>query len=316
MPDNFIFSLSMTTPIFLVMGIGYILKITRMVNDDFVKAANRVIYNVALPIKLCYDVAKTPLHDYYDAKFIGFIVLGIILSVVAAWLLGVVFIKNKSQLGAFIQGSFRGNFIYIGLSLMESITGSIGLKAPLAVVFIIPLYNILAVIILTFANGNRKSEFSMKSALTNISKNPLIIGVLLGIILSQMSMELPVIAARTMTYFKEVATPLALLTIGASFNFKKSCESMLTSLLASGFKLVLFPLAAVGLAIALGFNHEDVLLIYIVFGVPTAITSYIMTAAMNGDQDLASNIVIITTLLSVVTMTIFIFAFKTTGIIG
>ncbi len=317
MLDNFLFSVSIAMPIFLVMCIGYILKRKGFIDDNFIKTSSKVIFNIALPIKIFHDVLTTSLHQHLDVQFIAFIIIGTILSVIAAWGLGLIVTnKEKSQLGAFIQGCFRGNFLYVGLSLMENITGSIGLKAPLAIIFYVPLYNILAVIILTLTNVNKSEKINIKNILMSIVKNPLIIATLLGVAVSYIDINLPVVAFRTMGYFREVVTPLALLTIGASFGINKSSKSGVVSLVASLYKLIILPLAAVLIAVVLKFSNEDILLIYVFFGVPTSTVSYVMAAAMNGDKDLAANIIMTTTLLSVLTMTLFIFACKTIGIVS
>ncbi len=315
MLDNLIFSISTTLPIFSVMIIGYILKRKSIIDDNFIKKANMIVFNFALPIKLFNDVYKSNINEYFDLKFIIFTVSGVTFTVLLAWLLGTYLLKDKFQLGAFIHGSFRGNFVYIGLSLMENITGSIGLKTPLVIAFIIPLYNILAVIILSITNIYEKEKINIKDILIKIIKNPLIIAIVLGIILSQIDLLIPVVVVRTMGYFEAMATPLALIGIGGSFSFVKSTEAFKTSLLASALKLIVFPLLMVGIAFAIGFNNEDIVLTYVLFGVPAATVSYVMTAAMNGDKDLSSNIILTTTVLSNITMTLFVFAFKTLGII-
>jgi len=315
MLENFIFSISSALPIFLVMCVGYMLKCRKVIDEDFIKRANTLVFNVALPIKLFNEVFKTSFNDYFDLKFIIFIISCTLLSAIGTWLIGLLLIKDKSQLGAFIHGAFRGNFLYIGLSLMENITGSIGLKAPLVIAFVIPLYNILAVIILTYTNIDKNSNISAGRVLRNIASNPLIVAIVLGAIASQFGIKIPTFAIRTMSYFEALATPLALITIGASFSLGKATANLGASLLASLLKLVVIPLSTVSLAIFLGFNNEDVLLIYLLFGVPTATVSYIMTAAMNGDRDLSANIIMTTTILSNFTMTLFIFGFRTFGII-
>ena len=315
MLENFIFSVSSAVPIFMVMIIGYFLKKGRVVDEAFVKMANTLVFNVALPIKLFSDVFKTSLNQSLDIRFIIFILSGTVLSVVLVWVLVQGFIKDKAKLGAFIHGSYRGNFLYIGLSLMENVTGSIGFKAPLAIAFIIPTYNILAVIILTLTGTHKDLSTNLWGVIKKIMKNPLIIAVFLGILASRIGLSLPLVATRTMGYFEVLATPLALITIGASFSFEKLTANLKISLMASLFKLVIIPATAVAMALMIGFSNEDILLIYIIFGVPTATVSYIMTVAMHGDRDLSSNIIMTTTILSNFTMTLFIFLFKTMGII-
>lgn len=315
MANDFIFSLSIAMPIFLVMCIGYFLKNKNFLNDDFIVTANKLVFNIALPLKIFYDVLQTSLYEHIDIKFISFIVIGTILSVIIAWLVGLFSVTNKSQLGAFIQGSFRGNFIYVGLSIMENITGSIGLKAPLAIIFYLPLYNILAVLVLSLTNQSSSEKVDIKGILLNIVKNPLIIATLLGVTVSYIGVPMPNVALRTMGYFRELVTPLALLSIGASFKLQKSSQSLFPALIASSLKLIILPFIFVILAMAFNFDNQDILLFYIFFGVPTSTVSYVMTEAMGGDGDLASNIIMVTTLCSIITMTLFIFVFKRVGII-
>ncbi len=315
MYENFMFSLASALPIFLVMFMGYIIKRKNLVDEHFVSQANMLVFNVALPIKLFSDVSKTSFQDSFDWGFILFIITGTILSVVFAAFIAKFTVKDFSQKGAFIQGAFRGNFLYVGYSLMENVMGSVGTKAPIAIAFIVPIYNILAVMILSYYGKDEDSKVSMKAVTIKIIKNPLIISIAVGFLFSSMGLTLPVVMERTFSYFSVLVTPLALLTIGASFKFYKIRESFKISLLASMLKLVVLPLIAVYTALQLGFHSEELLVIYILFGVPTAAASYIMTVVMKGDHDLASGIIMLTTLLSNVTMTLFIFGFKTLGII-
>ena len=315
MIDNFVFSLGAALPIFMVMCVGYLLKKKGLLDDHFIQKANQIIFHVALPVKLFDDVYGTALDAFFDPGFIVFIAAGIVLSVLAAWGAGVLLLKDPRQHGAFIQGAFRGNFLYVGYSIMENLTGRIGVKAPLAVAVSIPLYNVLAILVLSFTKNSAQSKPDLKSALGSILKNPLIWAIFLGVAATLLEIKLPLLALKTMNYFKVIATPLALLTIGASFQLSRAASSFWPALLASGLKLVVFPLAAVVLAALMGFSHEDLLVIYVLFGVPTATVSFIMTSALKGDQDLAANIIMMTTLLSVITMTLFVFSFKTIGIL-
>lgn len=316
---NFIFSVEIALPIFLIMCAGYILKRNGMLNENFIQVSNTLIFRVALPIKLFSDMLNKSFNQLFDLKFIAFTMIGTLLCAGVAWLLGVLVLKEKHQLGAFIQGSYRGNFVYVGLTLMINMTGSMGLKYPLILAFVVPLYNVLAVIALTFTNKNKMVDFNivklLKETSLNIIKNPLIIAIVIGILASEVGLHLPLVFSRTASYFGDIATPLALLTIGATFRFKTITKQILPSLYSSALKLFLAPLAAVLLAKTMGFSNPDVLLIYVTFGVPTAATSYIMTAALDGDSELASNIIMTTTLLSIVSMTLFVFAFKTMGMI-
>lgn len=313
--DHFMFSVSSALPIFLVMFTGYLLKRRKIIEEGFVSQANKMVFHVALPIKLFSDVATTSFEGALDFKFLSFIIGGTMLSVLICIFVASFVVKNPKQKGAFIQGSFRGNFLYVGYSLLENVMGSVGVKAPLAIAFIVPLYNVLGVMVLSYYGPKGKQKVDLLSIGKTILKNPLILSIGLGFIFSNLGFILPDLANRTFTYFGVLVTPLALLTIGASFQFHKIWESFGVSLMAALLKLVVLPLFAVVLAAQWGFGTEEIMVIYIVFGVPTAAVSYIMTIVMEGDEDLASGIIMLTTLLSNVTMTGFIFAFKTLGIL-
>ncbi|SMP61957.1 AEC family transporter [Anoxynatronum buryatiense] len=318
MLDNLIFSINTALPIFLVMLMGWGLKRKQILNDTFIQTANTLVFYVALPIKLFQDVAGTTFTEAFDTGLVLFLVLATIISIPCIWLIGRFIIREPQKLGAFVHGGFRGNFLYIGFSLLENITGSIGPKAPIAIAFIIPLYNALAVMILALANagqdkGNRRHQ--VRHLVAGILRNPLIIAIGAGFVASALSLPLPLVATRTMNYFNALTSPLALIAIGASFQMGAALKNLQPALVASGVKLVLLPLVTVSLAVMLGYTGSDVILVYILFGVPTATTSYIMTAAMGGDKELASSIIMMTTALSVLTMTAFVFAFRSFGII-
>jgi len=177
MYENFIFSLGSALPIFLVMFMGYIIKRRNIVDESFISQANTMVFNLALPIKLFSDVSKTSFQESFDWGFILFILIGTVLSVLIAAVFAKFSVKDPAQKAAFIQGSFRGNFLYVGYSLMENVMGSVGTKAPIAIAFIVPLYNILAVMIFSYYGAEEKSEVNLKSVGLKIIKNPLIIAI-------------------------------------------------------------------------------------------------------------------------------------------
>lgn len=315
MVDNLMFSIGIAAPIFLVMLAGYMLKKRNWIDHDFVKSANRLIFYIALPIKLFNDVRAVDLSEILDFGFYVFIMSGVVLSVVFAWIISYFIINNQSQRGAFIQGSFRGNFLYVGFSLIENITGSLGAKEPMMLAVTMPLYNILAVIIFSFNNPNREVKVNLKDSLMELAKNPMIIGIFAGFLAAIADIQIPSTILRTAGYLEALATPLALLSIGASVDVGVIFNNLAPALKATALKLVLIPLLAVMAAWQMGFESADIILIYILFGVPTATVSYIIAVGMEGDGELASSIIMATTLLSVITMTAFVFIFRTIGMI-
>jgi len=315
MLDNFIFSLSVALPIFLVMLSGFILKKKNIIKQEFIKAANFIVFYIALPLKLFNSVSHSSIADNFDPKFIAFAIIGTTVSVILIYIYSKFIVKEESKVGAFIHGTFRGNFVYVGFSLLENVTGAIGPLASLVVAFVVPIYNVLAVLVLVLTNPKNKAKNQFKNALKNIITNPFIISIALGLIASLINFRFPPLLQNTANYFDVLATPLALLTIGATFRVDKLFVDIKPAVAATIFKLIINPGLAVLAAFAFGFGNSEIFLIYILFGVPTSISSAIITATMGGDENLAASIVMMTTLGSVISLTLFVFVFRAMGIV-
>lgn len=315
MANDLIFSINSAAPIFIVLMAGYLLKTKGFIDDRFIKQTNRLIFYIALPIKLFMDVGQTSFQESFDLRFIIFIVAGTLLTIPLCALVAWLTVKDRRKKGAFVQGAFRGNFLYVGYSLLENVMGKVGSIAPIAFAFIVPTYNVLGILVLAYYGESEDAKVDVKSMVNNIISNPLILSILAGVIFSGTGLVLPVLAQRSFSYFGAIVTPLALLMIGASFRPEMVKENFGLSLLASVLKLGVLPLLAVLSAYGLGFRGETLIVIYVIFGVPTAAVSYIIASIMGQDKDLATSIIMLTTLLSIVSITLFIFAFKTLGML-
>jgi predicted permease len=248
-------------------------------------------------------------------KFISFAIIGTTISVIMIYFYSKFVVKEETKVGAFIHGTFRGNFVYVGFSLLENVTGAVGPLASLVVAFVVPIYNVLAVLVLVLSNPDHKAKNQFKNALKNILTNPFIIAIAFGIIASLIDFRFPPLLQNTANYFDALATPLALLTIGATFKVDKLFVDIKTAVAATIFKLIINPAAAVMAASAFGLGSKEIFLIFILFGVPTSISSAIITSAMGGDENLAASIVMMTTLGSVFSLTLFVYIFRAVGIV-
>jgi predicted permease len=314
MLENLIFSINAVLPMFAVIFAGWFFKKKKIINENFVSISNKLVFQVVLPIKLFLDVYNSDFSEAFDIKFISFAVVCSILSFFVIWKLSDLLINNKSQIGAFVQGSFRGNYALMGVALIDNVLGKSASKAVLIVAFVIPIYNVLSVIVLTM-RSKTPNLAGIKKALVNIFKNPLIVGILLSLPFSIFSIKLPTVIFKSLNSFGTLAMPLALLAIGGSFDIAESISKMKISLIGSTIKLVILPLIFVPIAILLGFSGEDILVLYVMFATPTAVSSYTMARYMNNDEHLAANILVLSTLLSVFTFTIGIYLLKTLWII-
>ena len=315
--ENFIYSVDATFPIFLVMVIGYILKQIGMLNDNFVTVANRFNFKVTLPFMLFRDISGVDIRAVFDIRYVLFCAL---VSTACFWIIwgGVkLFLKDQSMRGAFVQASFRSSAAVMGLAFIQNMYGSSAM-GPLMIVSAVPLYNIFSVIVLTF-EGARSGEVDpkqkIKAACINIAKNPIILGILAGLIVGLLGIDFPVIVDKTVNSVAQMATPLALITIGAGFEGRKALAKIRPTIAASMIKLVIQPLIFLPVAAWMGFRGEQMIAILIMLASPTTPSCYIMAKNMDNDDILTSNVIVLTTLLSSVTLTLWIFILRSIGCI-
>ena len=316
--ENFIYSVDATFPIFLVMVIGYILKQIGMLNDNFVTVANRFNFKVTLPFMLFRDISGVDIRAVFDIRYVLFCAL---VSTACFWIIwgGVkLFLKDQSMRGAFVQASFRSSAAVMGLAFIQNMYGSSAM-GPLMIVSAVPLYNIFSVIVLTF-EGARSGEVDpkqkIKAACINIAKNPIILGILTGLIVGLLGIDFPVIVDKTVNSVAQMATPLALITIGAGIEGRKALAKIRPTIAASMIKLVIQPLIFLPVAAWMGFRGEQMIAILIMLASPTTPSCYIMAKNMDNDGVLTASVIVMTTLLAAFTLTGWIFILKTVGLIG
>ena len=314
--DSLIYSLNATVPIFLVMVLGALLKKQGMLNDNFVAVVNKYVFVIALPAKLLLDLADTDIIGGFDGKYVGYCFVVTLISILAVWYLARKFLKDKSQVGAFVQASYRSSAAILGVAFIENIYGNSGM-APLMMIGAVPLYNVFAVTVLTLENPDNRGAGKEKimAALKGIITNPIIIGIFAGIFLSLSGIRIPAFLHKTVNYLGVTASPMALLAIGAGFEGKKALKKMKPTAAATMIKLVILEAIFLPTAVILGFRDQQLMALIIMLGSPTTPSAYIMAKNMGGDGVLSSSIIVLTTVLSAVTLTFWIFLMRYMGYI-
>ena len=316
--ENFIYSINVTMPIFLVMVIGYILKQIGMLNDNFVTVANKFNFKVTLPFMLFKDIAGVDIKAVFDIKYVLFCAIVSTICFWVVWGTAKLLVRDKTIRGAFVQSSFRGSAAVMGLAFIQNIYGSSAM-GPLMIVSAVPLYNIFSVIVLTFeANDSTRidKKAKIRQAGINICKNPIILSILAGLIVGLLGIQFPTLVNKTVSNVAQMATPLALITIGAGFEGRKALAKIAPTMAASMIKLVLQPLVFLPVAAWMGFSGEKMIAILIMLASPTTPSCYIMAKSMNNDEVLTASVIVTTTLMAAFTLTGWIFLLKTLGYIG
>lgn len=311
--DSFIYSLNATIPIFAVMVLGRFFKQIGLIDDHFAAVANRFVFKVCLPCMLYLDLADTDIRHHFDLKYVGYCFVVTLISILGTWFLARRLMQDKTSVGAFVQGSYRSSAAILGVAFIQNIYGTSGM-APLMIIGSVPLYNIFAVMILTLESNDAQTagdKSQIKKAFVNILKNPIIIGIALGLFASLINLRLPNIVNKTIHNLSVMTSPLALIAIGVSFEGKKALAKLRPTAAASALKLCGWAALFLPLAVWLGFRDQKLIAILIMLASPCTPTSYIMARNMNGDSVLASSIVVTTTLFSSVTLTFWIFLLRT-----
>ena len=316
--SNFLFSINVTIPIFLVMVIGYFLRRIGMLNENFVTVANKFNFKVTLPFMLFKDIAGVDIKAVFDIKYVLFCAIVSTICFWVVWGTAKLLVRDKTIRGAFVQSSFRGSAAVMGLAFIQNIYGSSAM-GPLMIVSAVPLYNIFSVIVLTFeANDSTgiDKKAKIRQAGINICKNPIILSILAGLIVGLLGIQFPTLVNKTVSNVAQMATPLALITIGAGFEGRKALAKIAPTMAASMIKLVLQPLVFLPVAAWMGFSGEKMIAILIMLASPTTPSCYIMAKSMNNDEVLTASVIVTTTLMAAFTLTGWIFLLKTLGYIG
>lgn len=313
--DSFIYSLNATVPVFAVMVAGYLFRRMGLLNEAFVTVANKLVFQVCLPCMLFLDLCSVDILHHFDGAYIGFCAAATLVSILVIWGLAKVCIRDKTQVGAFVQASYRSSAAILGIAFIQNIYGDSGM-GPLMIIGAVPLYNIFAVTILTVESNDpsiRQDQNRIWSTCINILKNPIIIGIVLGMLFSLFPWKLPQMVEKSIQGISGLASPLALLAIGAGFEGKKALGKLKPSLVAAFIKLIGLTAVVLPIAVWLGFRDQKLLALIIMLGSPTTSTAYIMAKNMHGDEVLSASVIVITTLLSAVTLTFWIFLMRYMG---
>lgn len=329
--DILLFTTNAILPLILLILLGFVLKQIGLLTKEFLKVGNKLVFRVCLPTLLFCNIAK--LDAISDIPFHAvFFALGVIALLVILGYFSTFVTKEPRQKGVMMQCVFRSNFALIGIPLAEMIGGSKGVTtAAILSAFTIPTYNILAVIVLNAFIGG-KSEHSLSKQIKEIKKNPLIIGVALGVIvllakpifessgISKVIGELTFLDT-TLTYVSRTATPLALLVLGGQFEFGSVAGYKKQIIVATLGRTVVAPLLGVFGAYLLMLGHvtyfepATIAAFIALFGTPVAVSSAIMADEMNNDGQLAAQLVVWTSILSIITLFLFIFGSRMLGIL-
>lgn len=306
--ENLILSFNIVLPIFLILSLGYILKKLKILDELTTKNMNSINFKVFLPLLLFYNVYKTDLSVVFNPKLLIFSIISVILVFLLLFIIIPLLEKDNRKRGVIIQGIFRSNFVIFGVPVCEALFGQNATGvASMLIAVVVPLFNFLAVICLEIYRGG---NINFKKIIKGIITNPLIIASIIGLFFIYFKIKLPTPIEKTINDISKIATPLAFILLGSSFTFSAfSLYIKQLSITILG-KLIIVPGIVLYIAALLGFRNIELTCLLSVFASPTAVSSYTMAEQMDGDSILAGQIVVLTSIISIITVFLWIFILK------
>ncbi|EXJ13473.1 AEC family transporter [Imhoffiella purpurea] len=295
---NLDFALSVTGPIMLVLALGVWLAHRGLLTDAFIEGGSRLVFNVTLPILLFVTISQT---HYAQAANLRLVTVGLAATLVAYLIFELIAsaaVRPRQERGVVVQGAFRSNMGIVGLAYCVNAYGDVAMAtASLYLGIVTILFNVLAVITL---NRSLSEHRSILPILRDIARNPLILAILSALPFAYYEVRLPDLLLQTGQYFAQMTLPLALLCTGGSMSLKALHLDSRNALIGSFGKVVATPLLTTATGYLAGLRGMELGILFLMSSAPTAAASYVMARAMGGNGVLAANIIVLSTLGSMI----------------
>lgn len=309
------FALSITGPIFLMVFLGVFFKRSGLINDNFIQVSSRLVFTITLPTLLFLSIIKTDIRQVVNVPLL---LLGAVSTCAVFGILSVfapMFVSSPRDRGVFVQGGFRGNLGIVGIAFCANAYGPEGLAAASMLMAVLTLlYNVLSVYTLNRSLLSGAGQ-GFGAIVMGVVKNPLIIAIVLALVLNIAEIQFHNIVLSTGEYFAKMTLPLALLCIGGTLSMQGLRQSTSVAAIAVVAKLVIAPVFICYAGYLYGFRDMDLGILFLMASSPTAAASYVMVQALKGNGVLAANIVVISTLLSLLSVSVGLVLLKSNGLI-
>lgn len=302
--DVLLYSINALLPIVLPIALGYLIRRLKMLSAETLREMNGMIFKTLLPLLIFMNIYGTETIVRLLVRELAFALTTILLIFAVAWLGVALLVKRRELKGMIIQALFRSNFVLYGVPLSSMLLGdkTSGITEIL-IAFVIPLYNFLAVFILSYYGGK---SFSLKEVAGRILRNPLIIACVLAILVKQLGLVIPEPLLPALSTLAKTATPLALLVLGGQFFFSSGRKYLRYLVPTVTLRIFFIPLLVLFVAVKIGFPAESLIAFLALFASPVAVSSYTMAQQMCEDAELSAQILVYTSVFSAFSLLFFI----------
>lgn len=295
-----ILSFNVIFPIFFMLALGYLIRELKLVAESGFKMFSRATFYVFIPALLFINIYKSDLESSLNVELIAYAIISLLLMCLVLYFLIPRIIKDKWDQPVVIQGIYRSNFIIYGMCIVQAIypNADLGMVALLSA-FVVPLYSVIAVLLFEMFSEKKNDK---KALLFNVIKTPMVFSGGLGLFFLLTRIEIPELLLNQVESVSKLATPIALLCLGGTFKIQALKRHKRPLILACAGKLIIVPIAFLSIAIMLGFRGIELATLMAMFAAPVASSSFPMAQELGGNGELAGEIVVVTSLLSIITV--------------
>ncbi len=312
--DDLLFSLNTVFPLLVMMAVGFTARRVGVIGESAARQINACVFKIFLPLLLCFNIVDTQLGASTDVRTLLYAFITTLLCFGTLFFIMPRLCRDRASCGVLIQGIARSNYAIFGIPLVMMMypEGDTSI-AVLLVAVVVPVFNVLSTIALMIFGGEKSSPWRI---VKGVLLNPLILGTLAGFLLWYFRIPIPTLIETPLRSLGSVATPLALFTLGASLDFGKARANSRLLVIGVAGRLVVVPLIFLSLAVALGIRDVSLAALIAVYASPTSVSSFPMAQQMGGNGDLAGGQVVFTTVFSILTVFLWVFALKSLGFLA
>ncbi len=311
--ESFVIATNAVVPFMVYITLGAIAKKVGWVKEPFLRELNSVLFKVFFPFIMFNNLYAVDFGTLKGAGYVMFALVATLILIGLVFFLVPVFEKDNRRKPVIMQAFFRSNAVLFALPLSISVIGpEAGAKASIVLAFLVPLYNVTAVIILEYFRGGKISAGKL---FLNVLKTPLIVGAIAGAIFNALPVNMPRSLVGPVDQLADLVTPMALFVLGGTLHLSNIKKNFVPLIVGTVGKLVVIPAIMLSFMALMKYPPVELFTVFCVFATPVAAASFPMAQSMGADADLAGEYVVVTTLTSIVTIFVWIILLKNFALI-
>jgi predicted permease len=282
-------------PILLIAAVGYLLGMWLQIDP---RSLSRVIFYILSPCLVFNLIINSQLSNGDIFRMAGFAVVQTLTIGFIAWILGKVVKLERRLLAALLLVTMSLNAGNYGLSLTQFAFGQTALAhASLFFVTTVVLTYTVGVTIASMGSTN------ILQSLLKLIKIPTIYSVILAYLFISLGWELPLPVERSVSLPSDATIPLMIILLGLQLQHSKKTNHLKALGLATGVRMLLAPVIALGLAALFGLQGAARQAGIIEASMPAAVVSTVIATEFDAEPAFVTTVVFTTTIISPLTLT-------------